>query len=150
VKITYRKERFVDLAPELPPLFKRHWEEIALNRDKIPLNPQWAAYGRLEQGGALHIVTARHQGELVGYFFCIVVPDLHYGILTCHDDLFYILPEYRKGWIGYRLFSSCEKMLRALGVQRVYCRTKVDHPVDKLLVRLGYRLIERVYAKLLE
>src|SRR5258708_3980238 len=37
-------ERFGYFAHELPPLFMRHWKEIALNQDEVPLDPNWDRY----------------------------------------------------------------------------------------------------------
>ena len=152
--IQYQQERFVDLMPELPEIFYKHWQEIALNKDDIPLEPAWEEYMRLEALNVLHIVTARDKGRLVGYVFSLVTPHLHYKrSLTAYTDLMYLRHEYTRGMATaarYRdLLLFSEKMLRDMGVQKRYLMTKVYHDLTPLFERLGYKLIEKICAKLL-
>lgn len=150
MKITFQKEPFTGLIPELPELWGRHWDEVALDKEAVPLAPDWAGYTELERVGMLHIMTARADGKLIGYYFAIVRPHLHYRhTLHAFSDIFIILPEYRRGLAGYQLFRETEKMLKALGVRKTYVVTKVHIPLKMLMKRLGYRFIERVYSKLL-
>ena len=60
--ITYHVEQFAGAYEEAKPLIFAHWEEIALNKDSIALNPDVEAYQNLEDQGRLHIYTAR-KGE---------------------------------------------------------------------------------------
>lgn len=153
MKLTFQQERFVDLMPELPEIFYRHWQDIALDKDKIPLDPAWDEYLRLEQIGTLHIVTAREGGKLAGYIFSFVHPHIHYKkSLTAWTDLMYLRREYTRGFGVFRycrLILQSEKMLRDMGVQKRYLMTKVYHDMTPLFQRLGYKFIEKVSAKLL-
>jgi hypothetical protein len=154
VEILYSKERFVDLAPELPEIFYKHWQEIALNKDTIPLDPAWSEYMRLEALGVLHIVTARDGGRLVGYIFSLVTPHLHYKkSLTAYTDLMYFRREYTRGMATFSRYRDLllfsEKMLRDMGVQKRYLMTKVYHDLTPLFERLGYKLIEKICVKML-
>lgn len=148
--VTFQKEPFANLIEELPELWRRHWDEVALDKEAVPLAPAWGEYMELARLGMLHIMTARANGKLIGYYFALVRPHLHYRH-TLHgwSDIFIILPEYRKGLTGYKLFRETEKMLRELGVQKNYVMTKVHFPLKLLMRRLGYRFIERTYSKLL-
>jgi hypothetical protein len=151
--LSYQKELFIDLMPELPEIFYKHWQDIALDKDKIPLNPAWNEYMRVEANGMLHICTARDEGRLIGYVFTLVHPHLHYKqSLTAYTDLMYLRREYTKGFGIFRyagLIRHSEKMLRDLGVQKRYLMTKVYHDLTPLFERLGYRFIEKISAKLL-
>lgn len=151
--LTFQKERFVDLMPELPEIFYKHWVDIALDRDKIPLDPAWEEYMRLEAIGILQIVTARDGAKLAGYVFSLVHPHLHYKkSLTAYTDLMYLRREYTKGFGIFRyagLIRHSEKMLRDMGVQKRYLMTKVYHDLTPLFARLGYKFIEKISAKLL-
>ena len=62
-------------AKKLIPL---HWDEVALNKDKIHLNPDWDVYESLEKDGKFKIFTARDDTKLVGYFAVIVSTNPHY------------------------------------------------------------------------
>ncbi len=152
--VTFQKELFVQLMPELPPLFFRHWSEVILPKERLPLDPDWARYNLMEAQGNLHIMTARADGRLIGYYFAVVVPNLHCkSALTAYSDMFYVLPEYRgSGWgmcgTGYKLIVEMEKVLRGLGVRKSYLVTKAHLPITIILKRLKYFLVERLYVKL--
>lgn len=148
--ITFQRESFLTIKHELPELFQRHWEEVALDHMEVPLDPDWRCYSEMATMGILHVVTARDNGRLIGYYFAIVRPHLHYkSTLTAFSDIFIIMPEYRKGWTGYRLLKEAEKMLKDIGVRKSYLMTKVHIPLILLVKRLKYRFVERVYTKLL-
>ena len=148
--LSFQKERFSDILEELPEIFYRHWEEVALDRTVITLDPDWERYAQLDKMNQLHMMTVRDDGVLIGYFLAFVWPHIHYkSSMTAWSDIFYLMPEYRFGWTGYKLFKHAEKMLKVLGVQKSYVMTKRHIPLNMLMKRLGYRLIEKVYTRLL-
>ena len=76
--ITYQQEFLESVRDDAQPLLEAHWQEIALNKDIVPLDPDWDAYEQLEEEGKLFIFTARDGGQLAGYFVVIVAPHIHY------------------------------------------------------------------------
>ncbi len=148
--LTFRVETLAAVRDEAAPLLRRHWEEIALNRDTVPLDPDWQAYDRVEAAGLLHITTARNDaGGLVGYAVYFVVPNLHYRSLrVAETDIFWLVPEHRRGLAGLRLLRAAEAHLAALGVNKIVSKVKLHHDTGPLFERLGYTAIERVYAKM--
>lgn len=150
LKITYQQEFLATVEDEVKPLLNSHWEEIALNKDKIKLNPDWEAYEALEHQGKLKIFTARDDGQLVGYFVVIVGTNLHYkDHLFASNDIIYLSPNHRKGFTGIKLVKFAEKCLKDDGVSVLTINTKVHQPFDKLMDFLKFRKIERVYSKYL-
>lgn len=148
--VKYQQEFLETTHDEAKPLLNSHWGEIALNKDKIKLNPDWDAYESLEVQGKLKIFTARDDGRLVGYFVVIVGVNLHYkDHLFASNDILYLSPEYRKGFTGIKLIKFAEKYLKADGVSVLTINTKVHKPFDKLMDFLKFRKIERVYSKYL-
>lgn len=135
---------------EIEPLLDSHWDEIALNKEKIKLNPDFDAYEALELEGKLKIFTARDDGQLVGYFIVIVGTNIHYkDHLFASNDVIYLSPNHRKGFTGIKLIKFAEKCLKSDGVSVLTINTKVHQPFDKLLDFLKFRKIERVYSKYL-
>ena len=65
--IEFKEEGYDDVINEILPLLEGHWQEIALNQDTIKLNPDYEQYKVLFKAGAMRMVTAREDGELVGY-----------------------------------------------------------------------------------
>lgn len=141
-------ERFSDIAREFPPLFERHWREIALNQDKIKLDPLWDTYFKLDLAGVLRVLTVRSKGALIGYHFVLVLPHLHYaGTLVGETDMFWLDPAYRGGLTGYRLLRMVRDDLKAEGVKWHKMAIKRHKPLTALMKRLGYTPIETVYSK---
>ena len=144
-------ERFHAIAHELPPLFREHWAELALNRDVIPLAPDWDRYYAMDVAGTLRILTMRvPSGQLVGYVFLMVGPHLHYATtLWGQVDIFWIDPVYRQGWTGIRFLKTLIRDAKSMGVVNLLMGTKthfMQNRVTKLLQRLGFKPIETIHA----
>ena len=146
----YAVERWRDLRPEMLPMLVRHWREIALNHADVPLDIDEARYAQLDESGSLQIVTARREGVLIGYHVAIVTAHLHYAS-TLHGitDVYYIAPEARHGVTGMRLFQAVEPEMKALGVRKLFTATKLHLDQGPLFERLGYKPVERLFAKLI-
>jgi GNAT superfamily N-acetyltransferase len=144
----FSEETLSQCLDEARPLLVDHWENIALNKDTIPLNPLWNIYEKLEETGNLKIITARQDEKLVGYAAYVISPSLHYSSEIIADaDVFWLDPNHRKGMAGMRLFKHAEKVLRSYGVTRILNKVKIHFDVGKVFERMGYDPIERVYSK---
>lgn len=146
--IKYQQEFLDTCKKDCQELIRLHWEEIAVNKDKIKLNPDWDAYHALEQNQRLKIFTARSEEELVGYFVVITGSNLHYkDHVFAVNDILYLKKEHRKGRTGIKLIKFAEKYLRDDGVSVLNINTKVHKPFDVLMEYMGFGLVERVYSK---
>jgi GNAT superfamily N-acetyltransferase len=146
--ITFEIESFTDNLPELKAILPLHYEELALDKDKVPLSPQYDIYKAREAAGELIFVTARQQGELIGYFIGFVAPGLHYSTcLTCIMDIFYIHPDHRGSNFGFKLFDFVEKELKRRGVDRWFVGSKCHLDASWLFERLGFERAEITYSK---
>lgn len=144
----YREESYTNIKDDIKPLIEQHWEQIAVNKDKIKLNPDWDEYQRLYFAGNLKIFTARDNSELVGYFIAVVSRNIHYkDHLFANNDIIYVRPDKRAGMTGFKLIKYAESRLKEMGVSVININTKVHAPFDKLMDRMGYNLIERLYSK---
>lgn len=149
-EITYQQEFLATVRNDIQPLLEQHWEEIALNKDKIKLNPDWDQYELLEYDGKLKGFTARTDGKLIGYFVVIVSTGLHYkDHLFAANDVIFLHKDYRRGYTGIRLIDFAEACLKEDGVSVLTINTKIHQPFDPILERLGYSPIERVHSKYL-
>lgn len=149
--VTYQVEKWRDLRPDMEPILREHWLEIALGHDKVPLDIDHDKYNALCDCGALRIVTVRDDGRLIGYHVAIVGGHLHYAS-TCHGitDVYFILPEYRKGRVGIRMFQFVEADMRSLGVKKLFTGCKLhtaDGKSGKLFEYLGYKATETLFTK---
>ena len=143
-------ESLAKVRREIEPLLEEHWKEIALNKEKIKLNPDWRAYADLDSIHALRIYTARKDGKLMGYFVVIVSKALHYrDHLFANNDIIFLTKPARKGLTGVKLIKFALDSLEAEGVTKVHINTKAHQPFDAILERLGFEEIERVYSLML-
>ena len=95
--LSYQQEFLSQVEDDIKYLIELHWDEIALNKDSIKLNPDWDAY-----------------------------------------------------FAGIRLIKFAEKCLKEDGVSVLTINIKVHKPFDKVLERLKFKHIERVYSKYLK
>ena len=144
----FQQEFLTSVVEDAKELLERHWEEIAVNKDKIKLNPHWEAYVDLEDKGQLRIFTARENGKLIGYFVVIIGVNLHYkDHVFAVNDILYLHSSWRKGLTGVKLIKFAEKCLKLEGVSVMSINTKTHRPFDSLMSYLKYDLVERVYQK---
>lgn len=146
----FAREPLAKVRDEAKDLLTKHWEDIALNKEKIKLNPDWEVYENLEKTGNLGLYTARKDGKLIGYFVVIATNHIHYkDHIFAANDIIYIDPDYRKGLTGLKLIKFVENDLKSIGVSVLTINTKVHMPFDILMERMKYNLIERTYSKYL-
>jgi L-amino acid N-acyltransferase YncA len=149
--ITYQLEKWKDALPEMEPILFQHWREIALGHDKVPLDIAREKYQEMCDAGHLQVVTARDDGKMIGYHVAVISGHLHY-LSTLHGitDVYFILPEYRKGRTGIRLFKRVEEEMKRIGVQKLFTSAKLhtaDGKSGRLFEYLGFSATETVYTK---
>lgn len=145
--ITIAIEPFSEFVHEVQPLLPLHWEELALNKDKVPLDPKYEDYHARDEVGGVMVAVVRESGKLIGYFIGMIAPGLHYKTcLTCTMDIFYVHPEHRGNGTGYKLFRFVEAELKRRGVQRMFVGSKLHKDASWLFDRLGYTEVERYYS----
>lgn len=131
-------------------MLQRHWEELGLDQDEVPLAPDWRRYRDLEGQGALSCVAVRQRGVLVGYSIMVLTTGLHYA--QCYEarmDIYWLDPAVRGRWGGVRMFRVHERELIRRGVKRVYVGSKLHRDSGRLFKRLGYRPVETWHSKML-
>jgi len=144
--ITYRVET-IAVVEAATDLVRQHYEEVAQFKEVQKLDPDWDAYERIEESGKLWVMTVRDDGVMVGYMVMMLSMDLHYrGLRRATEDIHYLLPEYRKGLIGFKLLRLTVQAMKEKGVKLVTMRTKAAHSHAALFERLGGELQDLVYG----
>ena len=152
--LTLQRERLARIARELPPLFKQHHAELAVDPMRAPLAPDWDKYFDLDLLGVLHILTVRDGPVLVGYIFNLLGPHLHKKTTpVAHVDIYWLDPGYRSGWTGYKMFVENERFLKAAGVKKItlaekcHFKNAFGRQVNVIFKRMGYTPEDVVYGK---
>lgn len=145
--MAFSKERLTEAVVEaLKPLLQAHRDEVTVLLD-VPLDPDWPTYHTLDDAGILHVFTARHGGELVGYAIYTVSRHLHYPILCAMQDVLYLSPEYRRGMWAKQLIGFSEKALAASGVDVVTQHSKKHKDLSALLTFMEYQPMDTIWYK---
>lgn len=155
--ITAHVERLQETLDELKPLFKPHFEELALNQDKVPLDPQYELYLHRESLGQVLLVVLREAGKIVGYFIGFVAAGMHYRTcLTLTMDIFWLHPDYRDGdsldeleahMLALQLFEAVRDEAKRRGVQRAFYGSKLHKDASRVFEELGMIEVERYYSQ---
>jgi hypothetical protein len=148
--ITACVEPFMSQVEELKQILDTHYEELALNKDKVPLAPQWRIYDAREQAGELVYVVLRDSGELIGYIISFVTPGLHYETcLTAHMDILFVRPDRRDASARgvLLMIDTLEAELRRRGVQRWFMGTKLHKDIGAVFKRRKFEPVEMTYTK---
>lgn len=145
----FQRERAVDVMDDIKPLLEEHWREIAHYHD-IQLDPDYMFYADADNNGMIRVFTARDDGnKLVGYSIFFVRPNIHYkqSLQAVQDILF--ITKGRRG-MGARFIKWCDEQLASEGVQVVYHHIKSAHNFGPMLERMGYQLVDLIFAKRLD
>ena len=151
--ITYQKEPGAVFASDkdVQNLFKKHAEESSEHLDKIPLNPNYKQYFKLETLNRAEVHTIRDAGKLIGYSMWILGRHIHYKqSVTATSTLIYILPEYRKGLNAFTFIKWSIDKIKERKPQRILMSVKPSNDYGKLLERLGAGYFEKIYSIVLE
>lgn len=137
--IKFGVERYSQVNEDIKELIKLHYDEIAVNKEDIPLDPDWDRYKLLDDKGLIMIITARDEGKLVGYSIFFISNHLHYkSTVYANNDLLYLHPDYRKGLTGIKLIKTSEIYLKQRGVAKIMWHIKFNKDFRILLHRFGY------------
>jgi GNAT superfamily N-acetyltransferase len=145
-----QRATWAEMRAEAEPLFKVHYDELALHKDVMPMGCDHEFYFQLERNNFLLVVTARRDGRLVGYYVGIVIahhPHNKEGGKVSTTDMFFILPSERRGGAGVKLLRFVEHELRREGVKKATISTKLHFENAELLEALGWEKTDIVRQK---
>lgn len=145
--VEFAVESISVIRDEAMPIVVRHYDEIAQFKQVQKLDPDWGVYLKAEEAGKLWVMTARRNGEIVGYIIMLLTFDMHYRkMFRATEDVHFLIPEYRKGLLGYRMLAKTKQAMANKGCKTITFRTKADADHGKLFERLGGVLHDLVYT----
>lgn len=121
--ITYQTEPFEDFWRDGQALFAEHAKEVG-PRNGATLRPNLTLARNLDKIGAAQILTARYDGEMVGYLATIISPSLEdETMVSATQNTFFVTKRFRG--IGPRMQEESIARLRARGVGELAIRAGV-------------------------
>jgi L-amino acid N-acyltransferase YncA len=146
--ISYALEPWDRYYRDCQPLWPEHWDEIAVDKDRMPMRPDVATYQALDAAGRLQIVVVRDDGRMVGYILSVIRPHLHYADVLCgYEDAYFLTKSHRRGMIGVNLIREAIRHMKLVGVQKAFFMTKVALDMGPIFERLGFAKTDIVYSK---
>ena len=146
--LSYERESLSLVWDELLPLLEAHHAEVQVTLE--PLDIQQSAYLRLDELGLMYLVTARMDGNLVGYSLHIVSQSLRFQtFLEATHDALYVMPAARSLNTLVDLIRASEGILADAGVRWVTQHVGSGKDFGRILTGLGYERVESIYRKAL-
>lgn len=147
--ITFQAESWLRYYhdPQRLRLWLEEYQEVG---SSLPFGPNLEAYEALERSGALLIITARRDGELIGYCLAAIHRHLHYEAVCGFEDSYYLTPAERRGTSGYKLLAETLKAMKRRGCREGYIQTRDSPSIAPLLERLGMKKLYSTYSISLE
>lgn len=153
----FKREEYSErLVTEIMPLLKAHYEETA---DKFygPFDPSIETYEMLSNGGNLRIFTVRHFDDvagvsvLCGYQIFFISKHHHSkNLVQATQDILYLVPEFRKGFNGYKFVRWCSDQLKEEGVHVVHQIIPVKNGLGRMMAHMGYQIEDVIYSRSLQ
>lgn len=146
--LTFQVESWAAYRAECGALWREHYDEIARDKDRMPMRPDEALYEALDAAGSLHVLTARDAGLMVGYQITVVRPHPHYADVLCgFEDAYFLSAPYRKGMAGVKMIRAAVDTLRARGVRKVFFHTKAFKNLGRIFEFLGFVKSDEIYSR---
>jgi hypothetical protein len=142
--MTYQKEFFTVILPEVQPLNELNHQEVPLFGAKLEIDV--GCLMQMEEDGIYKVFTMRKNGELVGYCAFVLYHHPHHARLKVGDqDVIFI----KKGCRGHasKFVQYCEKELKDMGVHITFQHSPKSKPWGKVLERIGYEELETTYFR---
>jgi len=146
--ITYQLEPWATYFRDCQALWPEHYDEIAVQKDRMAMRPDVATYEALEAAGRLQIVTVRDDGRMVGYLLSVIRPHLHYADVLCgFEDAYFLAKSHRRGMTGVKLIREAVRHMQGVGVRKAFFMTKVALNMGPIFERLGFTATDIVYSQ---
>jgi hypothetical protein len=139
-EITVQRERYSEaLCQELLPLLKDNWVRTESLIGAEPMDPAWDKYQKLDEMDLVECITARRNGELVGYIIYFLSLNMHHKtVRSAHGDLLYVKRDPGLGRVVFALIDAAEMSMRARGIKYVGWFVQKGSRVRKILESRGY------------
>lgn len=128
------------------PMMKSHYKEISHLDGEF--SPDVDNYLTLNKMGLYVFITATIEGDIVGYAGYFKNPHHHNSkVIHAFQDMIYLDPEYRGAGLGTYFINQCDKILKGLGAEVVINAVSHKYDFGLMLEKLGYTLLDKLYAR---
>jgi GNAT superfamily N-acetyltransferase len=122
------------------------YEAEAKSPELPPAAPQWQQYAALERAGVLDVITARHDGALIGFVSVLKANLPHYGGDVSVVESLFVSAAHRGTGAGRALIKAAECIASCNG-PGLLITAPAGSALERVLPRLGFRHSNTVFAK---
>jgi GNAT superfamily N-acetyltransferase len=134
----------------LDKLVRDYYATTVASDDLPPLDWNWPMFVELQAQRALVLIVCREEGLIVGFLIYFVAYHPHHQRVLCAQcDTLATRVDRRGKGIGKKLIEFGEKLLKARGVQMVAHNYRTCYDAEPLFPKIGYKLEEHSYRKML-
>lgn len=138
----------IEAAPNLDALMAEYEAESG-NPSIGPINPQWATYRMMEGAGVLRAISARVDGELVGFMLLLIPVLPHFGQVVGVSESYFVAAAHRHTGAGDKLRLAAEHVATCAGARGILISAPVGSDLERVMPRRGYRAASTVFFKAL-
>ena len=118
--------------------------EDIVGRQKV----NWDTYKKFEQAGAILLVTATHDDELVGFALYVTYVHPHHPDAVLGQCQFLIVqPKMRGHGLGKALVEYAMPKLKERGCTHILHGRRMVYDVEPLFPKIGFTKFEETYVK---
>ena len=107
-------------------------EECAISGLPAP-RADFEVYKRLQDRGALKVIGALADGAIVGFLALLIAPLPHYSERVATTESFFVLKEYRRKGLGFRLLSLAKQLAKDNGAKGLLVSAPKGSTLAKVL-----------------
>jgi GNAT superfamily N-acetyltransferase len=137
------------LSDEIDAFMHAYFARTNAQVDLPTLDLSWSLYHHLDDAGKLAVFTARDDdGKLMGFVMYVLAVNPHHSVLyTASCDTIAVDPDHRGKGIGRTLYLFAESRLIDMDIKQVVHHYRTVYDEKPMFPRLGFKLVEHVYAK---
>lgn len=141
-----------DILPELHTLHEKHYLETEVHAAGIEKNFDYETLLDCETKGGLLQFTARliSNNQLVGNMRVFITTSTRTQTLIATEDTYYVLPEFRGGFMAVRLWQYVEKAVIKLGVREICFDSKLINNAGSMARYLKYKPVATKFIKVID
>lgn len=120
------------------------------HKDTPPLDYDWPFYLQAEADGKYVLITARENDELIGYVdYYVNTHPHHKTVMFASCNTLATKLGHRGKGVGTKLVKAAEPLLQLYNVDCIVHGYRTVYDTEPLFPKLGFKLIEQIYVKVL-
>lgn len=147
MKLTMQVELIAKILPEIKELHRAHFSETETPYKGNTFNPDYEQFSALEDRSQFVLFTLRDTERLVGNLGFILHTSRHTSRPAAYEDFYFVLPEYRRGFLAVRFLRYAISVLKEAGYSEIGMSSKLtaSKDIEPILKRVGFKPVAKFY-----